>query len=66
MVVLPGIEPRARYLAGTLVPQSSYLEGRHWTLAMHLRRALRALSRPVREPTVRAVRRFRRGYWMPR
>ena len=65
VAVLPGIEPRARYLQATLAPQASYLERRRWTFANHVRTALRALSRPVREPVVRGVRRFRRRYWPP-
>jgi len=66
VLVLPGIEPRARYLAATLAPQSSYLDGRHWTFLAHVHLAWRALSRPVREPAVRAGRRLRRRYWLPR
>jgi len=63
--VLPGVEPRVRYLRATLAPQSSYLDGRRWTSGQHVRAAARALSRPVREPVVREVRRFRRRYWTP-
>ena len=65
IVVLPGIEPRLRYLSATLAPQTDYLAGRGWSTATHVRAAARALSRPVREPVVRWVRRLRRRYWLP-
>jgi hypothetical protein len=60
LLVLPGLEPRARYLRALVTPQASYLAGRTSSRSDHASRSWRSLSRPVREPLVRTGRRIRR------
>jgi len=60
LLVLPGFEARVRYLSAVVAPQASYLEGRTSSLSAHARRSWRSLSRPWRDPLVRAGRRIRR------
>ena len=60
LLVLPGFEPRVRYLAAIVAPQASYLDRRASSLPAHARRSWRSLNRPVREPLVRTGRRIRR------
>lgn len=66
LLVLPGIEPRVRYLAAIGAPQASYLDRRASSLPAHARRSWRSLNRPVREPLVRTGRRVRRRVLPPR
>ena len=64
LLVLPGVEPRYRYLVAIAAPQANYLERRRSSLPAHARRSWRSLNRPLREPLVRTGRRIRRR-WLP-
>ena len=65
VAVLPGVEARLAYLTAVLAPQRDYLDRRRWSLLGHLHTGWRVLSRPLREPVVRSVRRFRARWWPP-
>ncbi len=65
LLVLPGVEPRYRYLVAIAAPQASYLDRRASSLPAHARRSWRSLNRPLREPLVRTGRRIRRRVLPP-
>jgi hypothetical protein len=65
LLVIPGVEPRYRYLTAIVAPQTTYLERRASSLPAHARRSWRSLNRPLREPLVRTGRRIRRRVLPP-